>query len=333
MGEQTLTSKDVGGNWDQDGTFNCFNDQLYTVQDRDGNGLCAYIDENSTTVLKVLKISLDDDITLGQSDIAISTPSENTRIFLCLNRDCSTLYVGISGETEIHVYNVADMSKNTSILDMLNTVECMKIDKDGFLTVLAYNSTLSETTVDRYDTNNANNHISYNLSLPTGDTNPRDAIYFSLTNELITATKAYSRRMQYFTLSGSTYSLGGYYGNISTQVKDITMDIYGDIIGLQHTASGVACELYKSKRNGSTYTSSETFYFLSSLSVDSLGNYYFSHSDDEGNNKKLGMYSSDSGLSGWAGGNFSIIYNGIRGFCNNIDIFGYDISSNGCTGR
>lgn len=314
-----------GGIYNQDSTagVNAKDALLNYVRDNDGNAFYAYVDADTDTLLKVYrKNALWTDAKIpGSGNITISGGSSR-RIFLCLNRDQSSLYVACSGQTDINIFNTSDMVISASpITTVTNTIQNMRIDKEGILTVISHNGS-SNTIVNRFDTNNGNAAVGGDLSTGLGSllfTN----IYFTVENYLVLGG---SSSIRSFSLSGTTYSNQGY---ITASDTDLTVDIYNNVVWLD-TTNYINKAKIIGATGGTIYRSDRTDP-LYGISTDSNGNYYFSTWTTT-NIQKIHKYENDNDAASMAG-TFSVLRRNVATKCTDCDMFGYDVSGDGCAGR
>lgn len=336
MGTQIKTVRNSSSNWVQyDAESQVKNDLLFSTKDSDGNGYYAYVDSSTDTRLYVTKLTEGGAKTDGSNFCTIDSGSGD-KIFLCLNRDFSSLYVGVLGEQEIHKFNTSDMVKGTSITGLSNDIENMMIDKNGILTVIGYDSGNTRTEVDAYDTNNSDTQT---ITASILTTKYFKAMYFTSENYLVVCDSAGGGDIYVYSESSGTYSpeftiaVSG-----SAVITDCKVDIYNNLVFLNDNN-----EILKVKMASGSAVYTSTYFDstvdLYGLTCDSDGNYYFSTVDSTGEWKKLYKYANDNDYSGWYEGllldpqNFSIIRNNVGNKCFNIDIIGYNVSGSGSTGR
>jgi len=326
MGLMYATERD-GGIYNQysAGGVNAKDELLYFVRDNDGNGYYSFVDEDTDTLLKVFKIPAAWDDKDDGGNITISGGSSR-KIFMCLNRDQSSLYVACSGQTAINIYNTSDMLISGSpITTVLNTIQCMRIDKDGVLTVASHNGA-SNTNIDRFDTNNGNSQIGTTLNTGLGSY-LFTMMYFTVENYIVLGTTATIRS---FSLSGSTYSNTGYITPTVSTVSDLTVDIYNNVVWID-TSTYINKAKIVGASGGTIYRLSRTD-LIYGISTDSIGNYYYS-SWTATDVQKIHKYANDGDTADHFTGTFSVLRRNIATKCENTDMFGYDVSGDGAAGR
>jgi len=330
MGTQIKTVRNSSLNWVQyDAESQVKSDLMFSTKDGDGNGFYAYVDSVDDTRLYVTKLTEGGTPTDGSNYCTITSGSGG-KIFLCLNRDYSSLYVGVLGETTIHKFNRSDMVKGSSITGVSNNVENMMIDKDGILTVIGYDSGNTRTEVDAYDTNDSDNQT---ITASILTTNYYKAMYFTDEKYLVVADSAAGGEIYVYSESSGTYTQEFIITVSGTaEILDCKVDIYNNLI---YITDDKKIHKVKMATGATIYSSSAFDDDLYGIGMDSDGNYYFSTVDSTGESKNLWKYANDNNFSGWLEvgyNNFSIIRNNLGNKCYNIDIIGFNVSGNGATG-
>jgi hypothetical protein len=314
--------KDTDNNWTQwTSGVNVKDDKLFSVADLSENGFFAYVDGVSDTQLKIFKITTGGVVTNAPVQ---TIGGGGADIFMCLNREQNKLYVGLSDQTTIYNFNADDITQAPStIANVGNNVKGMKIDKDGFLTVISHNG--ANTEVDRFDTNGDTHEDD---SIQVGSSMLFTVMYFSVENYLIVGTTDGVGYFARYSLSGGVYSqIGALYSGVPS-VNDITVDIYNNLVWI----SDVAISKLSISEWTTPYSSDAFTATLHGLSTDSYGNYYFSQWTSA-NVQAIHMYADDENAASFTAGNFSILRRNIATKCSNIDMFAYDVSADGSSGR